>query len=462
MLNLGQPMEDSDLGSDYQLTEKIGRGAYSTVWRAIHAESGKEVAIKKEENIFDDLIDCKRVFRELKLLRLLNHPNIVRLLDLRINEEDPKFNSVSLILELGELDMKKILKSAQTLQHSHIQRFIYDILLGLKYMHSAGVIHRDLKPGNVLLYEDESVKLCDFGLARCVGTTYADTQAPQPDRNHDGKNNVSPDADDLILDNPEEGTALKVSTTPIVDNKITAIKPEIEEKKESKLARPLISSKKSNLKKILTSHVVTRWYRAPEVILMEKDYGAEIDVWAVGCIFAELLAMLQGNSKYFTDRQPLFPGTSCYPLSPGSAGDSKNSEKDQLNVILKVLGSPSTDDYAFISDPNRVKDLMKLPPQKRTNFKVKYPAAGDDAIDLLDKLLIFNPSKRLSVDQCLEHPYLASIRDKSREIVAEAISPKEFDFESDTDLTEEKLRLLFLEEVEIYKRLKEEGNLVIE
>ena len=459
MLRFGEVMEDPDLGSDYQLSEKIGKGAYSTVWRAVHKESGKEVAVKKEGNLFDDLVDCKRVFREIKLLRLLKHPNIVQLLDLKINEEDPKFNSVSLILDLGEIDMKKILKSAHTLQHSHIKRFIYDILLALKYMHSAGVIHRDIKPGNILLYEDESVKLCDFGLARCVGTTYTDSKIPQADSSPTGKNCISPDADNLVLDNPEEGTPSKILESITLENKLKLFK-QPEEKKEQKKTHPLISTKKSILKKILTSHVVTRWYRAPEVILMEENYGAAIDIWAVGCIFAELLAMLQGNSKNFADRKPLFPGESCYPLSPGSA-DSKGGEHDQLNVILKVLGTPGPDDYSFILDQNKIKELMKYKSQKRVNFQAKYPAAGDDAIDLLDKLLVFNPFKRLSVDQCLEHPYLAEIRDKSKEVVADSIPIKEFDFESETDLTEEKLRELFLQELEIYKKMKAEGKIEI-
>ena len=70
--------------------------------------------------------------------------------------------------------------------------------------------------------------------------------------------------------------------------------------------------------KKLTQHVVTRWYRAPEVILMSDFYSFAIDIWSVGCIFAELLNMMKTNVEDYQDRQPLFPGTSCYPLSPGT------------------------------------------------------------------------------------------------------------------------------------------------
>ena len=70
------------------------------------------------------------------------------------------------------------------------------------------------------------------------------------------------------------------------------------------------------MKKELTGHVVTRWYRAPEVILLEKGYGPAIDIWSVGCIFAELMNMIKENAPTFMDRSPLFPGSSCFPLSP--------------------------------------------------------------------------------------------------------------------------------------------------
>lgn len=79
-----------------------------------------------------------------------------------------------------------------------------------------------------------------------------------------------------------------------------------------------------SLKRQLTGHIVTRWYRAPELILLEKDYGEAIDVWAVGCIMAELISMMKENVPNPNDRKPLFPGGSCFPLSPDS-GSNKPS-----------------------------------------------------------------------------------------------------------------------------------------
>ena len=112
-----------------------------------------------------------------------------------------------------------------------------------------------------------------------------------------------------------------------------------------------------DIKRELTVHVVTRWYRAPEIILLEKDYGPAIDMWAVGCVFAELLGMMKENAPTFMDRKPLFPGKSCFPLSP-SDEPSQEMEKgfphlstDQLSIIFATIGVPNTSDRSFVTDP---------------------------------------------------------------------------------------------------------------
>src|SRR3954452_5570719 len=91
-----------------------------------------------------------------------------------------------------------------------------------------------------------------------------------------------------------------------------------DEEKKKEMSKRLIRTKdaRKNMKRELTGHVVTRWYRAPELILLEKDYGAAIDMWSVGCIFAELLGMMKESAPTYLDRKPLFPGKSCFPLSP--------------------------------------------------------------------------------------------------------------------------------------------------
>ena len=90
-------------------------------------------------------------------------------------------------------------------------------------------------------------------------------------------------------------------------------KDKSEEEKKKEISKKLIRSKdaRKNMKRELTGHVVTRWYRAPELILLEKDYGPAIDMWSVGCIFAELLGMMKESASTSLDRKPLFPGKPC-------------------------------------------------------------------------------------------------------------------------------------------------------
>merc|ERR1711898_6265 len=108
-----------------------------------------------------------------------------------------------------------------------------------------------------------------------------------------------------------------------------------------------------NLKRNLTRHVVTRWYRAPELILLQENYTDAIDMWSVGCIYAELLGMLKGNVPNSADRGPLFPGSSCFPLSPDHKHKSDykyhtRGKQEQLNVIFNLLGTPPDEEIEVL------------------------------------------------------------------------------------------------------------------
>lgn len=119
--------------------------------------------------MFDDLIDGKRVLREIALLKKLNHPYIVKLIEIIIPEDNlESFNEIYLVLEYAPGDLKKLFKSQYNLDIKNILKITYNILLGLKFIHQCDVWHRDLKPANVLIFEDGSAKICDFGLARSV------------------------------------------------------------------------------------------------------------------------------------------------------------------------------------------------------------------------------------------------------------------------------------------------------
>lgn len=227
-------------------------------------------------------------------------------------------------------------------------------------------------------------------------------------------------------------------------------KRDIKEAVKTEEDQPKVA-KNTNIKSDLSVHVVTRWYRSPEIILLERDYGPPIDIWSVGWIFAELLTMLKENAKSQFERKPLFPGTSCFPLSPTA---SKNKEKgvskeDQLWVIIDKLGTPSEEDLSFVSDEQARSYVKNLPHAEKKNFKDMYPFPGDEAIDLLNKMLQFNPLKRADLKTCLEHPLLADVRDERKELKASTPIVLDFDYE---DVNRDILRVLFAEEIIFFRK----------
>ena len=165
---MGGQFEDWEVGEDYECVKILGQGSYGAVCSAIHKASGKKMAIKKMDGVFEDEVDCKRILREINLLRKLQHPYVISVFDVIEPKNHETFDTVYLVLELAESDLKKVIKSAIHLQIKHIQTVVYNLLCAVKYLHSANVIHRDLKPANVLVNEDCSVKICDFGLARSI------------------------------------------------------------------------------------------------------------------------------------------------------------------------------------------------------------------------------------------------------------------------------------------------------
>ena len=120
------------------------------------------------ENIFDDETDCKRILREVSLMRKLKHPYLVELIEILYPSKPATFDTLYVVMEYAESDLKKIIKSNINLEMLHIQTIVYNLLCSIKYMHESNVLHRDLKPANVLLNEDCTVKLCDYGLARSI------------------------------------------------------------------------------------------------------------------------------------------------------------------------------------------------------------------------------------------------------------------------------------------------------
>jgi mitogen-activated protein kinase 1/3 len=202
-LNINQ-FADWEVGENYELVKILGQGSYGQVASAIYKPTGKKVAIKKMDGVFDDEVDCKRILREVTLLRRLKHPYVVELFDLIEPKDHTSFDTLYVVLELAESDLKKVIKSAIHLQLKHIQLVVYNLFCAVRYLHSANVLHRDLKPANILVNEDCSVKICDFGLARSIAGVESASLLL-----HQSKRFVNKDDQEMKTDSNHEDVAFK-------------------------------------------------------------------------------------------------------------------------------------------------------------------------------------------------------------------------------------------------------------
>uniref|UniRef100_A0A0D3DQ55 mitogen-activated protein kinase n=1 Tax=Brassica oleracea var. oleracea TaxID=109376 RepID=A0A0D3DQ55_BRAOL len=150
----------------YEVQEVVGKGSYGVVASALDTHTGERVAIKKINDVFDHVSDATRILREIKLLRLLRHPDVVEIKHIMLPPSRREFCDIYVVFELMESDLHQVIKANDDLTPEHYQFFLYQLLRGLKYVHAANVFHRDLKPKNILANADCKLKICDFGLAR--------------------------------------------------------------------------------------------------------------------------------------------------------------------------------------------------------------------------------------------------------------------------------------------------------
>lgn len=402
--------KDWEVPRRYELAEHLGSGSYGYVRAAMDTLTKKKVAIKRITHLFEDHTDCKRVLREICILNRLKHDLVVDLIDIIVPKDIRNFQEVSLVFEFVPSDFKKLLRQNLWLSEIHVKTLMYNSMMAMKYAHSAGVYHRDLKPANCLVNEDCIVKICDFGLARTV---------KHPSRNAAlGRKNTLPQANLDVKDcvNSQAGV-------------------------------PVTAKERQKM----TTHVVTRWYRAPELILLNENYCGAVDVWSLACIFAELLQMVKGNTSSHVDRQPLFPGGSCFPLSPDRRRQTDfkfhaQGGKDQLGIIFSILGSPSASDIASLERTDAKRYLEYFDVKEPQNLQKLFPKSSYSALDLMKKMLTFNPSKRITVEDALKHEWFREIRHPDLE--REASAPVVLPFDDDEELSERELRYYFLKEME--------------
>ncbi|GAB4820333.1 hypothetical protein N2152v2_007379 [Parachlorella kessleri] len=332
----------------YRLTEVIGKGSYGVVASAVDQFTGEKVAIKKITNVFDHVSDATRILREIKLLRLLRHPDIVEIKHIMLPPSSRDFKDIYVVFELMETDLHQVIKANDDLTPEHHQFFLYQMLRGLKYIHSAKVFHRDLKPKNILANSDCKLKICDFGLAR-----------------------------------------------PAFNDMPTTV--------------------------FWTDYVATRWYRAPELCgSFFAKYSPAIDIWSIGCIFAEILL-----------GKPLFPGRNVV---------------HQLELITDLLGTPSPEVIAKVRNEKARRFLMNMRKKPGIPFEQYFPKADKGALRLLRRLLAFDPAERPTAEEALADPYFAGLSQPSREPSAQPISKLAFEFER-RKLTVEEVRDLIYREI---------------
>uniref|UniRef100_A0A1I7V034 Stress-activated protein kinase JNK n=1 Tax=Caenorhabditis tropicalis TaxID=1561998 RepID=A0A1I7V034_9PELO len=296
----------------YQNLRLIGSGAQGIVCSAFDTVRNEQVAIKKLSRPFQNVTHAKRAYRELKLMSLVNHKNIIGILNCFTPQKKlDEFNDLYIVMELMDANLCQVIQ--MDLDHERLSYLLYQMLCGIRHLHSAGIIHRDLKPSNIVVRSDCTLKILDFGLAR---------------------------------------TAIEAF--------------------------------------MMTPYVVTRYYRAPEVIL-GMGYKENVDVWSIGCIFGELIR-----------GRVLFPG-----------GD----HIDQWTRIIEQLGTP---DRSFLErlQPTVRNYVENRPRYQPTPFEVlfsdsMFPMTADSsrltgaqARDLLSRMLVIDPERRISVDDALRHPYV--------------------------------------------------------
>jgi len=312
-------------------SQTLGKGAYGEVFLCTDSKDGSQVAVKTIRDFARDPLFGKRILREIRILAVLEHPNLLKLVDLLPGSAGPDINDVYILMPYMHLDLHKVIYKTKTaLSEAHRQAFSCQILRGLKYLHSAGVVHRDLKPSNILVNKDCTLRIADLGLAR--GRSGADEE--------------------------------------------------------------------------LTDYVVTRWYRAPELLLFPQGYFEAVDIWSVGCIHFELFA-----------RRPLFRG---------------KDHCEMLRLVAKVFGFAADEDLAWVPEGERpgvlrMVEEIGLSGRAEEGLGDLMPGASDGELDLLRRLLDKVPTSRISASDAICHPYLESFRDASGEMEAKKQFAWDFD-----------------------------------
>lgn len=283
----------------YSKEKKVGEGTYAVVYLGRQVKNDRQVAIKEiKTGLFKDGLDMSAI-REVKYLQELDHTNVIELIDVFSNS-----NNLNLVLEFLPCDLEVLIKDQSLVfKLSDIKSWLLMTLRGIHHCHRNFILHRDLKPNNLLISPNGQLKIADFGLARSLG----------------------------------------------------------------------------NANEYLSSNVVTRWYRAPELLFGAKHYTSSVDIWSIGVIFAELML-----------RTPYLPG---------------KDDVDQLDVTFRALGTPDESNWPNVTSLPLYNAIKVYAPPSRQELRVRFSAATELALDLLIAMTQLDPGKRCDLTKALLHEY---------------------------------------------------------